>query len=54
MSTAYDTMCEQLNLDLDAHAGLLQVLGNLYGDIYLSQSGRMWNRSRRALKRLWK
>jgi benzoyl-CoA reductase/2-hydroxyglutaryl-CoA dehydratase subunit BcrC/BadD/HgdB len=41
MSTAYDAMWEQLNLDLDAHAGLLQVLGRFYGDIYLSQSGRL-------------
>jgi benzoyl-CoA reductase/2-hydroxyglutaryl-CoA dehydratase subunit BcrC/BadD/HgdB len=41
MSTAYDAMWEQLNLDLDAHAGLLQVLGKFYGDIYLSQSGRL-------------
>ncbi len=41
MSTTYDAMWEQLNLDLDAHAGLLQVLGKFYGDIYLSQSGRL-------------
>jgi benzoyl-CoA reductase/2-hydroxyglutaryl-CoA dehydratase subunit BcrC/BadD/HgdB len=41
MTTAYDTMWEQLNLDLDAHAGLLQVLGKFYGDIYLSQAGRL-------------
>lgn len=41
MTTAYDAMWEQLNLDLDAHAGLLQVLGKFYGDIYLSQSGRL-------------
>jgi benzoyl-CoA reductase/2-hydroxyglutaryl-CoA dehydratase subunit BcrC/BadD/HgdB len=34
-------MWEKLNLDLDAHAGLLQVLGKFYGDIYLSQSGRL-------------
>jgi benzoyl-CoA reductase/2-hydroxyglutaryl-CoA dehydratase subunit BcrC/BadD/HgdB len=41
MSTTYDAMWEQLDLDLDAHAGLLQVLGKFYGDIYLSQSGRL-------------
>ena len=41
MSTPYDAMWEKLNLDLDAHAGLLEVLGKFYGDIYLSQSGRL-------------
>ena len=41
MSTTYDAMWEKLNLDLDAHAGLLQVLGKFYGDIYLSQTGRL-------------
>ena len=41
MSTTYDAMWEKLNLDLDAHAGLLEVLGKFYGDIYLSQSGRL-------------
>jgi hypothetical protein len=41
MTTTYDAMWEQLNLDLDAHSGLLQVLGKFYGDIYLSQSGRL-------------
>lgn len=41
MSTGYDAMWEKLNLDLDAHAGLLEVLGKFYGDIYLSQSGRL-------------
>lgn len=41
MSTSYDTMWEKLNLDLDAHAGLLQVLGKFYGDIYMSQTGRL-------------
>jgi benzoyl-CoA reductase/2-hydroxyglutaryl-CoA dehydratase subunit BcrC/BadD/HgdB len=34
-------MWEQLNLDLEAHAGLLQVLGKFYGDIYMSQQGRL-------------
>ncbi len=41
MTTPYDEMWEKLNLDLDAHAGLLEVLGKFYGDIYLSQSGRL-------------
>jgi benzoyl-CoA reductase/2-hydroxyglutaryl-CoA dehydratase subunit BcrC/BadD/HgdB len=41
MATSYETMWEKLNLDLDAHAGLLQVLGRFYGDIYLSQTGRL-------------
>ncbi len=41
MSADYDAMWEKLNLDLDAHAGLLEVLGKFYGDIYLSQSGRL-------------
>jgi benzoyl-CoA reductase/2-hydroxyglutaryl-CoA dehydratase subunit BcrC/BadD/HgdB len=34
-------MWEKLNLDLEAHAGLLQVLGKFYGDIYMSQQGRL-------------
>ncbi len=41
MATAYDEMWEKLNLDLDAHAGLLEVLGKFYGDIYMSQQGRL-------------
>lgn len=41
MSHTYEAMWEKLNLDLDAHAGLLQVLGKFYGDIYLSQTGRL-------------
>jgi benzoyl-CoA reductase/2-hydroxyglutaryl-CoA dehydratase subunit BcrC/BadD/HgdB len=41
MPTPYDAMWEKLNLDLDAHAGLLEVLGKFYGDIYLSQTGRL-------------
>jgi benzoyl-CoA reductase/2-hydroxyglutaryl-CoA dehydratase subunit BcrC/BadD/HgdB len=41
MTTPYDDMWEKLNLDLTAHEGLLQVLGKFYGDIYLSQSGRL-------------
>jgi benzoyl-CoA reductase/2-hydroxyglutaryl-CoA dehydratase subunit BcrC/BadD/HgdB len=41
MPTPYDEMWEKLNLDLGAHEGLLQVLGKFYGDIYLTQSGRL-------------
>ena len=41
MPTPYEAMWEKLNLDLDAHSGLLEVLGKFYGDIYLSQSGRL-------------
>ena len=41
MPTPYDEMWEKLHLDLGAHEGLLQVLGKFYGDIYLSQSGRL-------------
>lgn len=39
--TQYRDMWEKLNLDLEAHDGLLQVLGKFYGDIYLSQQGRL-------------
>ena len=41
MPTPYDDMWEKLNLDLAAHEGLLQVLGKFYGDIYLTQDGRL-------------
>jgi benzoyl-CoA reductase/2-hydroxyglutaryl-CoA dehydratase subunit BcrC/BadD/HgdB len=41
MSTQYEEMWEKLNLDLPAHDGLLQVLGKFYGDIYLTQEGRL-------------
>jgi benzoyl-CoA reductase/2-hydroxyglutaryl-CoA dehydratase subunit BcrC/BadD/HgdB len=41
MPTPYDDMWEKLNLDLPAHEGLLQVLGKFYGDIYLTQEGRL-------------
>ena len=41
MATPYDDMWEKLNLDLPAHEGLLQVLGKFYGDIYLTQEGRL-------------
>ncbi|MGE0085569.1 MAG: double-cubane-cluster-containing anaerobic reductase [Desulfococcaceae bacterium] len=38
---AYREMWEKLNLDLEAHDGLLAVLGKFYGDIYMSQEGRL-------------
>ncbi|MEW6440460.1 MAG: double-cubane-cluster-containing anaerobic reductase [bacterium] len=41
MSTKYEQMWEQLGLDIPAHDGLLKVLGQFYGDIYLSQQGRL-------------
>jgi benzoyl-CoA reductase/2-hydroxyglutaryl-CoA dehydratase subunit BcrC/BadD/HgdB len=41
LTTPYDDMWEKLNLDLAAHEGLLQVLGKFYGDIYLTQEGRL-------------
>nr|WP_321465049.1 double-cubane-cluster-containing anaerobic reductase [uncultured Desulfobulbus sp.] len=40
-AASYHAMWEQLNLDIPAHDGLLAVLGKFYGDIYLSQSGRL-------------
>jgi benzoyl-CoA reductase/2-hydroxyglutaryl-CoA dehydratase subunit BcrC/BadD/HgdB len=40
-AASYQSMWEQLNLDIPAHDGLLAVLGKFYGDIYLSQSGRL-------------
>jgi benzoyl-CoA reductase/2-hydroxyglutaryl-CoA dehydratase subunit BcrC/BadD/HgdB len=41
MSNSHDAMWEKLNLDLEAHQGLLEVLGKFYGDIYMSQQGRL-------------
>ena len=41
MSTLYNEMWEKLNLDLQAHEGLLAVLGKFYGDIYLTQDKRL-------------
>ena len=41
MPTPHDEMWEKLNLDLQAHEGLLAVLGKFYGDIYLSQDKRL-------------
>ncbi len=37
----YKEMWEKLELDLTAHDALLEVLGKFYGDIYLSQQGRL-------------
>ncbi len=37
----YHEMWEKLDLDLPAHDGLLEVLGKFYGDIYMSQDGRL-------------
>ncbi|QGY41803.1 2-hydroxyacyl-CoA dehydratase [Pseudodesulfovibrio cashew] len=39
--SAHREMWEKLNLDLEAHDGLLAVLGQFYGDIYLSQDNRL-------------
>lgn len=36
----YEKMWQELGLDLDAHAGLLGVLGEAYKNIYLSQKNR--------------
>ncbi len=38
---AHKAMWEKLDLDIEAHDGLLAVLGKFYGDIYLSQEGRL-------------
>lgn len=39
--SGYKEMWDNLNLDIEAHEGLLQVLGKFYGDIYMSQQGRL-------------
>ncbi|WP_027189177.1 double-cubane-cluster-containing anaerobic reductase [Paucidesulfovibrio longus] len=41
MTSPYKEMWERLDLDLEAHDALLDVLGKFYGDIYLSQQGRL-------------
>ncbi|MBG0775833.1 MAG: 2-hydroxyacyl-CoA dehydratase [Desulfovibrionaceae bacterium] len=38
---SYHEMWERLNLDLSAHDALLEVLGKFYGDIFMSQQGRL-------------
>ncbi len=40
-NAAHKEMWEKLDLDLAAHDALLEVLGKFYGDIYLSQQGRL-------------
>jgi benzoyl-CoA reductase/2-hydroxyglutaryl-CoA dehydratase subunit BcrC/BadD/HgdB len=39
--SAHKAMWERLDLDIKAHDALLTVLGKFYGDIYLSQEGRL-------------
>jgi len=39
--SAHKAMWEKLDLDLSAHDALLSVLGKFYGDIFLSQEGRL-------------
>lgn len=41
MSSNYEKMWEELGLDIPAHDALLKVLGQFYGDIYMSQQGRL-------------
>jgi benzoyl-CoA reductase/2-hydroxyglutaryl-CoA dehydratase subunit BcrC/BadD/HgdB len=38
---AHKAMWERLDLDIEAHDALLGVLGKFYGDIFLSQDGRL-------------
>ena len=40
MAEDYRSMWSELGLDLEAHDGLLGVLGKAYQDIYLSQENR--------------
>ncbi|MBI5441406.1 MAG: 2-hydroxyacyl-CoA dehydratase, partial [Deltaproteobacteria bacterium] len=40
MQTPYDAMWQELGLDMEAHAGLLEFLGKAYGDIFLPQPNR--------------
>lgn len=40
MSKDYTPMWKELGLDLEGHAGLLNALGGLYRDVYLSQKNR--------------
>ena len=41
MASAHERMWEELGMDIPAHDTLLKVLGNFYGDIFLSQEGRL-------------
>ncbi len=45
MTDAAYGMWERLDLDLAAHDALLAILGKFYGDIYLSQQGRLKERN---------
>ena len=38
---AHKAMWERLDLDIEGHEALLGVLGKFYGDIFLSQEGRL-------------
>lgn len=39
--SSYREMWDKLDMDLEAHDALLEVLGKFYGDIYLSQGNRL-------------
>ena len=39
--STYEKMWDELGLDIPADDNLLKVLGSFYGDIYLSQEGRL-------------
>jgi hypothetical protein len=41
MTSSYGAMWENLDLDLEAHAGMLPVLGKFYGDIYRARTWRI-------------
>jgi len=41
MSSRHEKMWDDLGMDVPAHDSLLKILGNFYGDIYLSQEGRL-------------
>lgn len=41
MPETHEKMWEELGMDVPAHDSLLKVLGSFYGDIYLSQEGRL-------------
>jgi len=41
MHSQYEEMWDRLGMDIPAHDSLLEALGNFYGDIYLSQEGRL-------------
>ncbi len=41
MASKYEHLWQELGLDIPAHDALLKTLGQFYGDIYMSQSGRL-------------